>query len=65
MANITIKIDTDGVTEVEAHGVVGKGCEALTEGIEKALGDVTERELKSCHGGIGAGQQEGQKAKQS
>lgn len=43
---ITVSISPDGTTEVEAHGVKGQGCTALTEAIEQALGDIRNRELK-------------------
>lgn len=35
---IIVTIGTDGETTVEADGVIGKGCEALTKPMEDALG---------------------------
>ena len=37
---ITITITPDGETEVSVAGVKGKGCQALTAALEKALGTV-------------------------
>jgi hypothetical protein len=43
METIKIEIGTDGGTQVSVKGVKGKGCEALTKGIEEALGGVADR----------------------
>lgn len=36
---VIITIAPDGTTTVAASGVKGTGCKALTEGIERALGE--------------------------
>lgn len=41
MKQITVNIDQDGNVQVEAGGVTGKGCEALTAGLEQELGATT------------------------
>lgn len=38
---VQITISPDGEIQVEAKGIRGKGCEALTEAFEKGLGTVT------------------------
>lgn len=38
MQKVKVKIAKDGSVTVEAEGVVGKGCEALTKPMEDALG---------------------------
>lgn len=37
-------IRADGSVEERVTGVSGTGCEALTEGLERSLGDVVHRE---------------------
>lgn len=39
-----IMIRADGTVEERVSGVSGAGCEALTEGIERSLGEVLHRE---------------------
>ena len=39
---IIVKIAKDGSTKIKAEGTRGKGCQALTSDIEKALGSVKE-----------------------
>lgn len=38
---VTVTISPDGGIEVEAHGTVGKDCEALTRAFEQGLGATT------------------------
>jgi hypothetical protein len=38
---VIVTIGPDGGIEVEADGIVGRGCEALTRPFEEALGTVT------------------------
>jgi hypothetical protein len=38
---ITVTIDAEGNVKVEANGVTGSGCAALTKEIERALGTTT------------------------
>lgn len=42
---VTINLNT-GITQVEAQGFEGTGCEAATQAIEEALGGVDERKFK-------------------
>lgn len=46
MPQLTIDIDRDGNVEIEAHGFVGKGCEAVTKAYEEVLGRVVSGEKK-------------------
>ena len=39
MQEITVTVKSDGSTEVSVKGVRGKGCEALTQALEGALGE--------------------------
>lgn len=43
---VIITIDAKGEITVEADGVVGKGCEALTKPFEQGLGTVTSDRKK-------------------
>ena len=43
---VKVTISPEGNIEVEAQGMKGKGCEALTEAFEKGLGSVTEDRKK-------------------
>jgi uncharacterized protein YuzE len=43
---IFIDIDEQGNVKIEAAGFEGSDCKALTEGIEKALGEVTSVKKK-------------------
>lgn len=45
-SEIIVEIDEQGTPKVEVMGYVGKGCEALTEGIERALGAVAKQDKK-------------------
>jgi threonine dehydratase len=36
----------DGTVKEEVRGIKGTGCEAVTQSVEDALGEVTEREHK-------------------
>lgn len=38
MAEVKVVISPEGETVVSVEGVCGEGCEALTRGIEQALG---------------------------
>ena len=41
MQTVIVNIDADGEVKVEAQGVVGSGCAALTKAIEQSLGATT------------------------
>jgi hypothetical protein len=43
---IHVRISPTGEIQVEAHGFMGKGCEAATKAIEEALGNTRERTRK-------------------
>ncbi len=38
MPQIQVEVDADGNVKVEAKGVVGQGCAALTRALEESLG---------------------------
>jgi hypothetical protein len=40
MQQVIVEIDEQGATEVKVTGVAGKGCQKLSEAIEKSLGSV-------------------------
>jgi hypothetical protein len=44
--SIDIDVDEKGNVKIEAAGFEGSDCKALTEGIEKALGEVTSVKKK-------------------
>lgn len=46
MKSITIEIDEEGNTKVEADGYTDGSCRTATEPFEKALGAVEERKMK-------------------
>jgi hypothetical protein len=41
VAEAIVTISEDGSVTVEAKGVVGQGCQALTKAIENAIGQTT------------------------
>lgn len=41
MQQVIVTVDETGEVKVEARGVKGSGCKALTAAIERAIGDVT------------------------
>lgn len=43
---ICVEIDEEGRSTVEAFGFTGRTCEAVTRGVESALGAVTKRTAK-------------------
>jgi len=43
---VIVTIGTDGGIEVEADGVVGRGCDALTKPFEQGLGAITSDQKK-------------------
>ena len=43
---IIITVDLNGNITTEVDGVIGQGCTALTEALEKALGEVENRTMK-------------------
>lgn len=46
MAQVIVLIDPKGKVVVEADGVRGEGCSALTERIEAAVGRSTDKQFK-------------------
>jgi hypothetical protein len=46
MKKLIVTATTTGAVTVEAEGFQGKGCQAASEFLTKALGTVTERKLK-------------------
>lgn len=46
MPNVEVTISNEGEVEVEAHGVKGSGCAALTKAIENAIGQTTSDRKK-------------------
>jgi Protein of unknown function (DUF2997) len=42
MKFITVTIDTDGNADVNLEGYNGKGCQAVVEGFNKAIGSKVE-----------------------
>lgn len=64
MPEIICIIDEDGNTTVEASGVSGPGCQALTRAIEAAIGQTTS-DVKKPEFGLGqaGGQAQGQEAR--
>lgn len=66
MQTVIVNIDADGEVKVEAQGVAGSGCQALTRAIEQALGttsaDVKKPEFfQQQSAALGARNQAGQK----
>lgn len=57
---ILVRVSPTGDVQVEAEGFQGKGCEAATRAIERALGKRTARTLKPEHrqGGVSIRQQQ-------
>jgi fatty acid/phospholipid biosynthesis enzyme len=47
MKEIIVTIKKDGTTEIEGKGFVGNACDKAMEPIEKALGKVAKKKLKS------------------
>lgn len=43
---VIITVDAGGEVVVEAAGVIGKGCEALTSCFEKSLGVLVDKKYK-------------------
>lgn len=41
MQQVIVTVDSDGEVKVEAKGVVGTGCKALTAAIERAIGETS------------------------
>jgi len=46
MQIVNVNIDVEGNVKVDAHGVQGSGCQALTKAIEESLGRVTDDQKK-------------------
>lgn len=46
MAQVIVLIDPKGKVQVEADGVRGESCEALTRAIEAAVGRATDKQFK-------------------
>lgn len=46
MQTVIVKIDAEGNVKVEAAGVIGSGCQALTRAIEESLGKVSADQKK-------------------
>ena len=47
MAEITVRIGPNGQVDISVDGAKGPGCTDLTRFLEEALGEVTERNLKT------------------
>ena len=43
---IVMDIDANGNVQIETNGFVGADCQAITKGLEEALGTVERAELK-------------------
>ena len=43
---VTVTVEPGGEVKVEAHGIKGSGCEALTKPMLDALGEAGDSELK-------------------
>lgn len=41
MQQVIVTVDETGEVKVEAKGITGSGCKALTEAIERAIGTVS------------------------
>ena len=46
MRQVVITVGNEGEVAVEARGIVGTGCKAVTEAFERALGATTGDTLK-------------------
>ena len=46
MSQLIITIDTEGQATIDAHGYKGASCKDATAAIERALGVVTDDQLK-------------------
>jgi hypothetical protein len=47
MQEVIVNVDAEGGVKVEAKGVIGQGCQALTRALEQALGDTTADQKKA------------------
>lgn len=61
MQQVEVTIGADGSVKVEANGVRGSGCKALTAAIESAIGTTTS-DVKKPEFMQAAGQASGMKA---
>lgn len=54
---VIVDVSPEGDVKVEAKGVVGSGCQKLTEAIERAIGTTTKDQKKpEFHQSAAAGQ---------